>query len=110
MTTSVDVPGNVHKLQFRSFWHDIFKAPEFMMKTLEEGYELPFHTIPPESFEAAFVREEVKRLEALGCIKRVKHRPRCVLPLSSVFSKKKHLIFDGSSTSSITRWPFRIFG
>ena len=41
-------------------------------------------------------REEVKRLEALGCIKRVQHRPRCVLPLSSVFSKKKRLVVDGS--------------
>ena len=43
-----------------------------------------------------FVWEEVKRLEALGCIKRVQHRPKCVLPLSSVFSKKKRLVVDGS--------------
>ena len=65
----------------------------------------PFDFIPPPSFERnnasarndfPFVRAEVARLEALGCIKRVTERPRCVLPLSSVFSKKKRLVVDGS--------------
>ena len=35
-----------------------------------------------------FVREEVKRLEALGCMKKVNFRPKCVLPVSSVFQKR----------------------
>ena len=43
-----------------------------------------------------FVRKEVERLEQLGCIQKVKFRLRCVLPLSSVFSKKKRLVVDGS--------------
>ena len=105
LTTNMDVPGNIHKQKFRNFWLDMLKAPEFVLKTLEEGYKLPFHTLSPESFEKnnasaraymTFVREEVRRLEALGLIKRVKHRPMCVLPLSSVFSKKKHLVVDMS--------------
>ena len=49
------------------------------MKTLEEDYELPFNSIPPESFEGnnasarsdmEFVRVEVKMLETSGCIKK----------------------------------------
>ena len=60
---------------------------------------------PPESFEEnnlsaradmAFVREEIKRLEALNCIVKTPVRPKLVLPLSSVFSKKKRLVVDGS--------------
>ena len=38
----------------------------------------------------------MKRLEKLGCIKKVDQKPHCVLPLSSVFSKKKRLVVDGS--------------
>ena len=105
LTTNVDVPGNIHKEQYRQFWREEIEAPEFILKTLEEGYELPFSSIPPPSFkqnnasarqDMGFVRAEVARLEALGCIKRVAHRPHCVFPLSSVFSKKTRLVVDGS--------------
>ena len=77
LTTSVDVRGNIHKPQFRDFWRDELKAPEFVLRTLEEGYELPFPSIPLESFEVnnasaredmEFVWTKVKRLEAFGCI------------------------------------------
>ena len=60
---------------------------------------------PPESMEPnnasarndiEFVRSEVKRLEALNCIVKTSVRPKVVLPLSSVFSKKKRLVVDGS--------------
>ena len=105
LTTNVEVPGNIHRPKFFKFWKVELQAPEFVLKTLSEGYSLPFTSIPPPSFERnnksaredmVFVREEVKRLEALGCIKKVEQRPRCVLPLSSVFSKKKRLVVDGS--------------
>ena len=43
-----------------------------------------------------FVRAEVLRLEKLGCIERVSTKPRCILPLSSVFSKKKRVVVDAS--------------
>ena len=38
LTTNVDVPGQIHKLHFRRFWKEEIKAPEFVLKTLEEGY------------------------------------------------------------------------
>ena len=37
LTTNVDVPGNIHKQKFRSFWRDVLKDPDFVLKTLEEG-------------------------------------------------------------------------
>ena len=96
LTANVDVPGNIHKLQFCQFWKEEIKAPDFFLKTLEEGYELPFEFLPP-SFEQnnasarndlPFVRAEVARLEALGCIKRVSERPRwCCLCL--LFSPRR---------------------
>ena len=43
-----------------------------------------------------FVRSEVKRLESLGCVEKVFEKPYLVLPLSSVFSKKKRLVVDAS--------------
>ena len=50
-TTNVDVPGNIHKPHFRDFWCEDLKASEFFMKTLEEGYELPFSSTPPPSLD-----------------------------------------------------------
>ena len=105
LTTDTDVPGNIHKPKYREFWRDKLKPSDLVMRTIVEGYELLFESVPPPSFEVnnksaredmEFVRSEVKRLESLGCIMRVENRPRCVLPLSSVFSKKKRLVVDGS--------------
>ena len=95
LSTNTSVPGNIHRPRYREFWEKELEAPQFVLDTLSVGYSLPFSELPPPSFERnnksaredmKFVREEVKRLEALGCIKRVQHRPRCVLPLTSVFS------------------------
>ena len=105
LSTNVAVPGNIHKMQYRDFWKDVLKPSQLVMDTIEHGYSLPFKSIPPPSFERnnrsarddmPFVRQEVQRLWKLGCIEKVTHRPRCVLPLSSVFSKKKRLVVDGS--------------
>ena len=105
LTTNKKVPGNIHKDHYREFWVNVLKPSDLVLKTISEGYSLPFKSFPPPSFERnnksarddmPFVRQEVKRLESLGCIRKVQHRPRCVLPLSSVFSKKKRLVVDGS--------------
>ena len=105
LTTNTSVPANIHREKYFKFWEEELEAPEFVLDTLRNGYSLPFSSEPPPSFEKnnasalkdmKFVRGEVKRLEQLGCIEKVNHRPRCVLPLSSVFSKKKRLVVDGS--------------
>ena len=105
LTTKAAVPANIHKGKFREFWLDVLKPDEFVRDTIITGYSLPLREEPPESFEPnnasarndmSFVREEVKRLEALNCIEKTSTRPHLVLPLSSVFSKKKRLVVDGS--------------
>ena len=105
LTTNTSVPGNIHRLKYRKYWQDVLKPSDLVWDTICNGYSLPFSSLPPPSFEPnnksaredmPFVREEVKRLEKLGCIEKVVNRPRCVLPLSSVFSKKKRLVVDGS--------------
>ena len=105
LSTNTRVPGNPHKQEFREFWEKEIKPSSFVLKTIQEGYVLPFKQIPPPSFErnnksaredSVFVRSEVLRLEKLGCITRVDGRPHIVLPLSSIFSKKKRVVVDAS--------------
>ena len=73
--------------------------------TVRRGYALPFREVPPPSHEPnnksalhdmSFVRAEVRRLEKLGCIYKVTEKPHLLLPLSSIFSKKKRLVVDAS--------------
>lgn len=107
LVTDSRVPGNVNKQEFRKFWENELKpyTSELLATTISNGYSLPFSQIPPRSMEGnnksakedmQFVRAEVLRLESLGCISRVTTRPHLVLPLSSVFSKKKRLVVDAS--------------
>ena len=105
LITDVRVPGNIHREEYRDFWINELRPSSFVMDVIKSGYKLPFKEFPPPSFEgnnlsarqdAEFVRSEVKRLESLGCIERVYEQPYIVLPLSSVFSKKKRLVIDAS--------------
>ena len=51
LTTSLAVPGNIHRIKYRKFWLEDLKTSDLVRKTIEEGYELPFSEIPPPSFE-----------------------------------------------------------
>ena len=106
LVTSAAVPGNIHAVKYRSFRSDFLKPSEMTMATISRGDRLPFHAIPPKTdvfknnksarLDDTFVRAEIDRLCKLGCISRVSEQPHLVLPLSSVFSKKKRLVVDGS--------------
>ena len=105
LVTSAQVPANIHKVEYRDFWQNVLKPTDFVMNTIVDGYSLPFKELPPECHEGnnksarndwEFVCAEVKRLEALGCIYQVSKKPHCVLPLSSIYSKKKRLVIDAS--------------
>ena len=108
LTTNTKVPGNIHKMEYRNFWLNEIKPTNFVKDVVENKYKLPFSSIPPKSFEGNnrsavedidFVKSELTRLEKLNCIKRVPVQPHVVLPLSSVFSKKKRLVVvDASRT------------
>lgn len=105
LITNSQVPGNIHREEFRSFWENILCPTDLVRETVRRGYALPFREIPPPSHEPhnksarediVFVRAEVRRLEKLGCIYKVQKKPHLLLPLSSVFSKKKRLVVDAS--------------
>ena len=107
LITDSRVPGNINKSCYKDFWQTKLKpySTELLSSTIARGYSLPFRELPPKSFEGnnksakldmKFVRAEVSRLESLGCISRVTSQPYLVLPLSSVFSKKKRLVVDAS--------------
>ena len=74
---------------------------------LTDGYVLPFiDGVPPpedgadnnKSFydHEEFGIEEILRLERLGCIYRVKEKPKVVMPFSIVHSGKWRLVGDAS--------------
>ena len=94
LVTDIRVPGNIHKEEYRDFWIHDLKPSSFVVDVIESGYKLPFKEIPPPSFEGNNCK--VKRLESLGCVEKVFEKPYLVLPLSSVFSKKKRLVVDAS--------------
>ena len=109
LVTNVEVPGNIHKESFRTFWEETLQPTEMVRDTVRRGYALPFREIPPPSHEPnnksarhdmSFVRAEVRRLEKLGCIYKVTEKPYLLLPLSSIFSKKKRLVVDASRGES----------
>ena len=105
LKTDSRVPANIHRPEFRNFWESELETSDLVLSTIRNGYSLPFRVLPPPSHEGnnasakkdmEFVRAEVFRLEKLGCIERVDKKPVVVLPLSSIFSKKKRLVVDAS--------------
>ena len=105
LTTDTRVPANIHKPEFYKFWSEELKPNAYLLDIIKNGYRLPFKSLPPSHFcvnnksarlDEDFVRSEVFRLEKLNCIYRVEEKPYLVLPLSSIFSKKKRLVIDAS--------------
>ncbi|XP_048251378.1 uncharacterized protein LOC125371666 [Haliotis rufescens] len=87
-----------------SFWKDI-EAPEFIIRTIMEGYIIPFVESPPLSISknnasavkhSDFVSEAIQDLLLNNCIVEVVDLPQVVNPLSVSInsSGKKRLILD----------------
>ena len=92
--------GSIHRPEFREFWEKSLCPTGLTLDTIRHGYRLPFRELPPRCCERNnrsarddpdFVFAEVMRLEKLKCISRVdsSNIPHCVLPLSSIVSRKK---------------------
>ena len=88
------------------FYKEVLQALDWIVQTVKEGYVFPFtKEVHPtvilenncsSNSDPKFVWVELCRLEGLGCIARVGGRPRVILPLSMVFSKKMRLVMDAS--------------
>ena len=107
LSTNSSVPGSIHKPEHLEFWRQVLRVDENFIRFLEDGYALSFKgNVPPPSAFAKnnksfmekkdFGIEEIKRLEKLGCIYKVKVQPTIVLPLSVVHSGKWRLVVDAS--------------
>ena len=44
-----EVPGRIHRPEFRKFWKETLEAPKEIVQILEEGYKLPLTEWPPSS-------------------------------------------------------------
>ena len=86
------------------FWKDIEASP-FVLDILENGYSIPFISIPISKFNrnnksardnSDFVTEAVSELLEKGCIVEASSRPHVINPLSVAInsSGKKRLILD----------------
>ena len=108
LSTNVQVPGSIHRAEFREVWETSLRPTGLTLETIRHGYRLPFRDLPPSCREgnnrsarddSEFVYAEIMRLEKLKCITRVdaNNIPHCVLPLSSIVSRKKvsvHILFS----------------
>ena len=67
LVTSVQVPGNIHRKEFRDFWKNVLKPTAFIMETIEKGYSLPFGR-----FHQNAMREIISRLLMTGssCVRK----------------------------------------
>jgi len=103
-------PGSIHKKDVFEFWKNNLKASDWVLKTLEFGYKIPFESLPDQYEEKnnasalanmVEVRKEVAKMIELGVVKVVRQKPHCVSPLGlvsrTIDGKIKHrLVFDAS--------------
>lgn len=102
LSTDARVPG---RLQGHEEVYRRLGAEPYIVNLVREGYRLEFDSPPPPSCtpnnksakdNIEFVKSELRRLEHIGCIQRVRQQPTLVLPLSLVYSNKWRLVLDAS--------------
>lgn len=103
------VPGRIHRSEFRAFWVITLQASSMHLSILEEGYKLPFISIPPKSVcsnnksalqpdNFDFVCQAIENHVEVGAVSEVFEIPDIVMPLQVVapVGRKKRLITDAS--------------
>ena len=102
----MSAPGSLGWSGAWQFYEEVLQAPDWIVQTVKEGYVFPFAEEVPATVnltknrsshsDPKFVWAELCGLEGLGYIPRVHGRPRVILTLSMVFSKKMRLVLDAS--------------
>ena len=84
-------PGSIHTKDTAKFWKEELKASGWVMDVIENGYVIPFESLPKEYKEPnnssakknmKFVREEVRILARTGVVEYRLEKPHCVSPLT----------------------------
>lgn len=104
------IPGSIHKKEVYEFWREELRASDWVLKTLRDGYSIPFNE-EPEPYQEKnnksardnmeIVREIVLEMIDLGIVQTTVSQPYCASPLGLVSKMKggklKHrLVWDAS--------------
>ena len=100
---TLTVKGNLKKNL--DFWKNVIKANSFILSVIEQGYKIPFISVPTSinlrnnmsAFKhSKFVSTAIHELIVSGCITEQSSRPFCVNPLTVSVNKngKERLILD----------------
>ena len=86
------------------FWKYKLQVSEFIQKTIEDGYVIPFTSAPPPFYaknnkssldKSDFVQDAIQSLLNKRCISEVNHIPKCCNPLSvATKNSKPRLVLD----------------
>ncbi len=104
------VSGSIHNSEYFGFWKETLLASAWVLQVLEDGYKIPFVSLPGAYMEDnnASVRNRLKvaadlvlELKDQGVVQFVDHQPTCVSPLGLVSKiingdMKHRLVFDAS--------------
>ena len=87
-----------------NFWRNNLQVSNFIQKIIDEGYLIPFTSVPPPFFaknnkssldNASFVQDAITSLLSKGCISEVFEIPKCCNPLTvAERNSKLRLVLD----------------
>ena len=105
-SSRADVPpvSAVGKLRDNiKFWKDVLRPGDFILDTIERGYQIPFVSEPTPCFlrnnassraQGDFVRSEIEDLLAKGYVQETSSPAYCCNPLTVAKGKKLRLVLD----------------
>lgn len=106
-----EVPGRIHKPEFRQFWEEELRPSPMVWDAICNGYRLPLSEMPPRTHlpnngsarkeeNQEFLDEDILALENSNAISRAKRVPYLILPLqiSHPVGRRKRLIVDASQS------------
>ena len=115
MTFLVSVRGGLARSSM--YWKNTLNASQFVQDIVDEGYKIPFQSIPDRCFlnnnksardQPGFVSEAIFKLLAGGYIAEQVEPPYCINPLSVVKGKKLRLVLDLRNVNKhLSAQPFR---
>jgi hypothetical protein len=85
------------------YWKNTLGASRFVQNIIDEGYKIPFESLPPPCFldnnksakdHSDFVAEAITELLAGGYVEEHPCPPNCVNPLTVAEGKKLRLVLD----------------
>ena len=89
--------------EYSHFWKNELKPALFVQNIIDNGYIMPFITIPPSFYapsnksslrNSRFVSQAISKLPKNNCIEELDQKPYCCNPLTVAESEKLRLVLD----------------